>query len=248
MRIVFKAQHPTFGRPNKPLGVSYQQRSPYYWWWEFLRRNADYKACCAAGGTGARAGLFADFGDVSNVTFKDWWTARGFRLFSEKPKPVKLAELADPSEWEPSWTRDNVMVLAVPLDIPKRDLQKYFADLLKKRHGGKRGRKALSDSDASTARYPLHRNVSIHTLRIQLAVYDAVMEAKASEKKITLAQIGEKLKLVPKSNKRTEGEVMDAARRRAVLAATVSRHFKDAQCIIANTANGRFPCSDNVDV
>lgn len=52
------------------------------------------------------------------------------------------------------------------------------------------------------------------------------------------------LKLVPKSNKRTEGEVMDAARRRSVLAATVSRHFKDAQRIIANTARGQFPNSD----
>lgn len=244
MGIVFKAQHPVFGRGNKPLGVSYQQRSPYYWWWAFLGRNEDYKACCAAGGTGDLAGLYADFGVVSNDNFKEWWGQHGFRLFSEKPKPVKLAELDSPSEWDSSWTKEQVMVVAVPLDIPKRNLQGFFAELLKKRHGGKRGRKALSDKDASTARYPLHRNVSIHTLRIQLAVYDAVMEARSSEKKITLAQIGERLKLVPKTNRKTETEVMDAARRRAVLAATVSRHFKDAQRIIANTAKGQFPNSD----
>jgi hypothetical protein len=243
MGIVFKAQHPVFGRGNKPLGVSYQQRSPYYWWWAFLGRNEDYKACCAAGGTGDLAGLYADFGVVSNDNFKEWWTQHGFRLFAEKPKPVKLAELDSPSDWDGSWTKEQVMVVAVPLDIPKRNLQGFFAELLKKRHGGKRGRKALSDKDASTARYPLHRNVSIHTLRIQLAVYDAVMEARASEKKITLAQIGERLKLVPKTNRKTETEVMDAARRRAVLAATVSRHFKDAQRIIANTAKGQFPNS-----
>lgn len=244
MGIVFKAQHPVFGRGNKPLGVSYQQRSPYYWWWAFLGRNEDYKACCAAGGTGDLAGLYADFGVVSNDNFKEWWGQHGFRLFAEKPKPVKLAELESPSEWDSSWTKDSVMVVAVPLDIPKRNLQGFFAELLKKRHGGKRGRKALSDKDASTARYPLHRNVSIHTLRIQLAVYDAVLEARASDKKITLAQIGERLKLVPKTNRKTETEVMDAARRRAVMAATVSRHFKDAQRIIANTAKGQFPNSD----
>lgn len=244
MGIVFKAQHPVFGRGNKPLGVSYQQRSPYYWWWAFLGRNEDYKACCAAGGTGDLAGLYADFGVVSNDNFKEWWGQHGFRLFAEKPKPVKLAELDSPSEWDSSWTKDSVMVVAVPLDIPKRNLQGFFAELLKKRHGGKRGRKALSDKDASTARYPLHRNVSIHTLRIQLAVYDAVMEARAGEKKITLAQIGERLKLVPKTNRKTETEVMDAARRRAVMAATVSRHFRDAQRIIANTAKGQFPNSD----
>ena len=190
------------------------------------------------------AGLYADFGVVSNDNFKEWWGRHGFRLFAEKSKPVKLTELESTSEWDSSWTKDSVMVVAVPLDIPKRNLQGFFAELLKKRHGGKRGRKALSDKDASTARYPLHRNVSIHTLRIQLAVYDAVVAARASDKKITLAQIGERLKLVPKTNRKTETEVMDAARRRAVLAATVSRHFKDAQRIIANTAKGQFPNSD----
>lgn len=244
MSIVFKAQHPIFGRGKKPLGVSYQQRSPYYWWWEFLRRNDDYRACCAAGGTGELAGLYADFGVVSNDNFKEWWTQHGFRLFAEKAKPIKLAELNTPSDWDSSWTKDAVMVVAVPLDIPKRNLQGFFARLLKERHSGKRGRKALSDADASTARYPLHRNVSIHTLRIQLAVYDAVMEAKTSDKKITLAQIAKKVGINPKTNKRTAGEVMDAAKRRAVLAATVSRHFKDAQRIIANTAKGQFPNSD----
>ena len=209
-----------------------------------MRRNRDYADCCAAGGMGELAGLYADFGVVSNDNFKEWWTEHGFRLFAEKAKPVKLAELDTPSEWDSSWTKDSVMVVAVPLDIPKRNLQGFFARLLKNRHGGKRGRKALSDADASNARYPLHRNVSIHTLRIQLAVYDAVLAVRASDKKITLAQIGERLKLVPKSNKRTEGEVMDAARRRSVLAATVSRHFKDAQRIVANTARGQFPNSD----
>ncbi len=244
MSIVFKAKHPVFGRGKKPLGLSYQQRSPYYWWWEFLRRNVEYADCCAAGGTGELAELYADFGVVSNDNFKEWWTEHGFRLFAEKAKPVKLAELNSPSDWESSWTKDSVMVVAVPLDIPKRNLQGFFAELLKRRHGGKRGRKALSDSDASSARYPLHRNVSIHTLRIQLAVYDAVLAAKASDKKITLAQIGERLKLVPKTTRKTETEVMDAARRRSVLAATVSRHFKDAQRIVANTAKGQFPNSD----
>ena len=209
MSIVFKAQHPIFGRGKKALGVSFQQRSPYYWWWEFLRRNDDYVACCDAGGKGSLAGLYADFGDVLNDNFKEWWMEHGFRLFAEQRKPIYLKELNSTSEWDSSWTKDSVMVVAVPLDIPKRNLQGFFAELLKKRHGGKRGRKALSDSDASNARYPLHRNVSIHTLRIQLAVYDAVVAARTSDKKITLAQIGEKLKLVPKTNKRTEGEVMD---------------------------------------
>ena len=244
MGITFKGQHPVFGRANNRLSASYQQRSPYYWWWEFMRRNAEYMACCADGGKGTLTALYADFGDVSNDNFKQWWDEHGFRLFAEKPKPIKLIELVEPGEWEPSWSKDEVMVVAVPLDIPKRHLQGFFARLLKERHGGKRGRKALSDIDASSARYPLHRNVSIHTLRIQLAVYDAVLSVKSGSEKKTLAQIGTELKLVHKANSRTADEVMTDERRKAVLASTVSRHFKDAQRIIANTLNGQFPNSD----
>lgn len=245
MSIIFKAIHPIFGRADKPLGLGYQQRSPYYWWWEYLRRNENYATCCANGGGGELAELFERFGVVSNDNFKDWWSkdSRGFRLFAEKPLPVKLAELDEPSQWDATWTKDGVMVVAVPLNISKRDIQKVFAQLLKKRHLGKRGRKALSDSSASTARFPLHRSVSIHTLRVQLAVYDAVMANKSAPKKRTLAQIGADLKLVPSARANRDDEIDDAASKRNVMGATVSRHFRAAQRIVANTAKGQFPNS-----
>jgi hypothetical protein len=244
MSIVFKAEHPIFGRGSKPLGLSYQQRSPYYWWWEFLRRNEDYKACCETASKGALAGLYADFGVVSNDNFKDWWAEHGFRLFAEKQKPVFLTELDNPSEWDSSWTKDNVMVVAVPLDISKRNLQGFFARLLKERHGGKRGRKALSDSDASTARYPLHRNVSVKTLKNQLNVYDAVMAKKQGNDKRTLAKIGADLGLVEDAMPDSKDDLETAMDKRNVMSATVSRYFRQAQNIVANTAKGQFPNSD----
>lgn len=243
MGIVFKAQHPVFGRGDKALGLGYQQRSPYYWWWEFLRRNEAYLACCANGGAGDLAALYKDFGDVSQASFKQWWTERGFRLFAEKALPQKMVELKDASEWDRSWTNEQVMVIAVPLDLPKRYLQGFFAKLLKTRHLGKRGRKALSDSDASTARYPLHRNVSTHTLRNQLAVYDAVMAKKRGEHKKTLAKIGADLELVKNAMPDSRDDISIAGLKRNTMAASVSRHFKDACRIIANTSKGEFPNS-----
>lgn len=245
MRVHFKAQHPIFGRADKPLGLAYQQRSPYYWWWEFLRRNEKYLACCETGDKGKLAALYADFGDVRNDTFKKWWTAgeRGAKLFGEKPLPLSLKELASASEWDASWSRESVMVVAVPLEVAKRRLQSYFAQLLKKRHKGQRGRKALSDKDASSARYPLSRNVSIHTLRIQLSVYDAVIANRSAEKKRTLAEIGASLRLVPTAMPDKKDDKRDAALKRNVMAATVSRYFKEAECIVLNTAKGQFPNS-----
>ena len=245
MHVHFKAQHPVFGRTTNPRPLGYQQRSPYFWWWEFLRRNTDYLECCANEGKGQLAALYADFGDVRTDSFRQWWTAgeRGAVLFGEKPLPTTVKELHDASEWDSTWTKDTVMVLAVPLEIGKRRLQRYFAKLLIGRHKGKRGRKALSESDASTAKYPLHRNVSIHTLRIQLSVYDAMTANNLAVKKRTLARIGADLRLVTTAMPSAKDDKRDAAFKRNVMAATVGRHYKDAVRIIANTVNGQFPNS-----
>lgn len=243
MSIVFKGKHPRFGRGKTASPTGTQADSHYYYWWEFLRRNEDYRACCAAGGTGPLAGLYADFGDVLNVTFKAWWSERGYRLFAEQRKPVFLKELDNPSEWDAGWNKEHAMVVVVPLDQPKRYLQGFFARLLKQRHGGRRGRKALSDKDASTARYPLHRNVTVKTLQRQLAVYDAVMAKRRGEDSRTLAKIGADLKLVPNAMPNSKDTIHEAEDKRNVMGASVSRLFRQAQKIVANTAKGQFPNS-----
>ena len=243
MRVAFRAQHPVFGKAASPLPVSYQQRSPYYWWWEFLRRNEAYLACCEAGGSGHLAGLYADLGDVRHDTFKAWWTAgeRGAKLFGEPVLPVTLTELKNVAEWQPDWSKDQIMVVAVPLAVSKRRLAGYFANLLKKRHKGERGRKSLSDPNSSAAKYPLERNVSVHTLQIQLAVYDAVIASRTVGPKQTLAEIGQSMKLVPSAMPKQGDSASERSDKRNVMAAVVSRYFRQAQAIVANTAKGRFP-------
>ncbi len=49
------------------------------------------------------------------------------------------------------------------------------------------------------ARYPLHRNFTQHSLKVMLAVYDAVVanDALPKEQRKPLWAIGESLKLVP---------------------------------------------------
>ena len=69
--------------------------SIYYLWWEFLRRHDGYKKTCENGGDGKYAELYADFGNVHEATFKEWWTkdGRGARLFAEPPLPNSVAAL-----------------------------------------------------------------------------------------------------------------------------------------------------------
>ena len=134
-----------------------------------------------------------------------------------------------------------MLIVAVPLSLPKNQIDKFFARLLKARHGGQRGRKALSDSDASTARYPLNRNVSVSTLKTQLAVYDAIEANKVADKKRALADIGISLRLQPHNIPVSRDTPSTVADKRMQLSSTVSRYYKQARLIIAATADGVFP-------
>ena len=85
----FPYKSPRFGTKNKPAPKSAWQNTVYYWWWAYLKRNADYIACCESAGKGKLASLYADFGDVRGEDFKAWWTFkvdgedRGAYLFAE---------------------------------------------------------------------------------------------------------------------------------------------------------------------
>jgi hypothetical protein len=243
MGLVYKGLHPVFPRrASEATAREGVERSPYYWWFEYLKRNEHYRECCLNGGRGPLADLYADWGVVLNDTpFKAWWYERGYDLFAEKRSTIKLQELANSSQWDPAWTAEEVMVVAVPLGLGKRYIQGFLARLLKTRHTGKRGRQAKDDRTPSTARYPLHRITVVDTLRRQLEIYDAVMAVKRGEDKRTLAKIGADMKLVKTAMPNSRDRPKEAADKRAVMAATVSRHFRQARQNIEGTTQGIFP-------
>ena len=247
MRRDFLAIHPLIGTKHNPSTQHLQQRSPYYWWWAYLRRNADYLACCEGGGTGELAKLYADFGDVRGAEFRTWWGApnnKGGYLFGEEPLELSVQKIDAAQDWDERWG-DNVMVVAVNLDMGRRKLQKQFSDLLQEYSEGKRGRKSLRTA-ITTSRYPLHRNFTTHSLKLMLSVYDAVME-NATLPKVEQKQlwaIGESLNLVPTAMPHKWDNVYDTRKKHNTMTMAVSRYKKHARSIIANTAKGQFPNSD----
>ncbi len=249
MRNHFLAIHPLIGTKHKPSALHLQQRSPYYWWWAYLRRNEDYWRCCEMGGTGPLADLYADFGDVRGDDFAEWWgrsTQRGALLFAEKPAELKLQKLATPADWLTEWQgTDDVMVVAVNMAIGRRKLQSYFANLLQKEHKGRRGRVALGRV-ASTAKYPLCRNFTVHSLKQTLATYDAWVanqrRPKADQR--PLWAVGESLKNLVPSAMPAKGDIAgDRTVKHNIMTVAVSRYVKQAKAIIAYTGLGVFPKS-----
>ena len=240
MRTHFLAQVPHFGTKHNRKSLSYQQRSPYYWWWACLRRNEEYLKCCDKKGKTKLLGTFKDFGDVRDDDFKAWWDAKGVALFGEKPSTVVVKELSNKDEWDDSWTKEQVMVVSVPMTFSKRDITRYFGALLKKRHTAKRGRTATKNIK-STSTYPLSRSFSIESMRIALNIYDTYKAAKKSGEKMTLWQIGNKLKIVRScviSPTDTPATITD---KKNTLAAAVKRYLNQAEAAIKNSATDSFP-------
>lgn len=247
MRNRFLAIYPLIGTKQKPSAIHLQQRSPYYWWWAYLRRNESYLECCEREGQGEHSDLYSDFGDVRSDDFRSWWGApqnRGAYLFAEQPLDLSVAKM-DASLIADIEEQGNVMFIAVNMDLGRRHLQKKFAELLQREHTGKRGRKALREV-TSTARYPLHRNFSIYSLKMALMVYDAVAANEKSPKadRKPMWAIGESLKLVPSAMPEKGDSDRVRVAKHNTMTMTVSRYTKQARQIIKNTLKGQFPNSD----
>jgi hypothetical protein len=247
MRNHFFATHPLIGTKTKPAADHLQQRSPYYWWWAYLKRNHDYLACCEQGGRGELASLHADFGDVREEDFRAWWGApsnKGVHLFAEQPLNLTVQRI-DPLKLPATLIRDGVLFVAVNLELGKRRLQQRFAQLLALSHEGKRGRRSLKAA-SSSARYPLHRNFTAHNLKVMLSAFDAVEQNKSKPQleRMPLWALGESLKLVPTAMPHKWDNAHDTRKKHATMTMAVSRYYKQASTIIANTSKGQFPNSE----
>ena len=162
---------------------------------------------------------------------------RGQRLFAEPLAPVRLEELRTVDDWDADWTREGVMVVVVPLSVPKRRIKRWFNRLLAHRHTGRPGKPTKTESGAL---YKVHTKFSVPALEQMLLVYDF----RQKEPDLTLAEIGKQLRLVPSAMPKVGDSIERLARKRNIMAATVSRYLKKATAMIRNTAYGKFPCTD----
>lgn len=172
--------YPTFGRGKKnaydeahpPKSVT---NSPYYWWFKFLQLNEDYKKTCAAGGQGACAELYADFGDVYNTDFKSWWGQHA-HLFAEQRSQYRFRIAKSAEELVP-FDSEYAVNLTVPLTFDRRALLENFERvILSKVAKSKRGVQ-VEDSDA---KYKLSGKWHIEAMATAYKVYILRQRAAAA--------------------------------------------------------------------
>jgi hypothetical protein len=238
----FPYKNPKFGTKNKPAPKGAWRNTVYYWWWEYLRRNAEYIECCESDGKGKLSKLYADFGDVRGDDFKAWWTFkidgvdRGAYLFAEPSVESSVKVLAT---GEKAPNADEVLTVSLPLNFPKKFLERRFKVLLGLAHKGKRG---VQLARSSKAKYTFKGQPNIPALEQGLMVYDALKEAEGVKPKKPQWQIAQDLQIVEKEMRIDKTDsVRVAAGKKNVLTAIVGRYKKRVVDAIKKTSNGTFP-------
>lgn len=230
----FPYKHPTFGTKHLPKLKSAWESSVYYWWWAYLRRNERYLQCCKSGGKGELAKLYAKFGDVRGDDFRAWWTEplngieRGAYLFAEPAtNSIRLLE-----EGEKAPPRLEALTLSLPLNLPKKLLEKRFSEFLHTHHKGERGRQLAKSSNAICK---VKGQPNMPALALGLKIY----ELKKSNPKMPLWEIGNTLPEVLRTQKLKSTDLpQDLLVKKAALAATVSRFLKIVRTRIDKTIEG----------
>lgn len=210
--------HPPF------VGACEYHRSLYWWWWHSLRLVPDYRTTCLSGGKqGSYKKLFADFGNVHEGTFHDWFLARGARLFAEprrgRVRALKHGELVGADDQE--------LCVLIPLNVTITQAVDRVRALLNARMADPRTREWAARTSAC---YPLASKTSPKTIHRALTAW----EARQRDRKSTLFQIAQLLKLnhdtgSPVNDKaRMESDAAKAVAMGTVIMANVARTDKQA--------------------
>lgn len=236
-----KGVRPSKRKPAKPpfAGAKPYQCSVYYYWWEFLRRHEGYKVTCKNRGTGKYAKLYADFGNVHEGEFWDWWVAHQ-HLFSEPPIPsVKAVEKNDVAEID-----DGVVLVAIPLEqrlsFSIRQIRKLLVDKVIVQARSKTKSRAL---------YPVATKPVLSGLHSCLMVWDAYQRYPRlplylikdfADRRVSADQMEEFKRARNRAEKDSIGG--DKYGRRAKTLAA-GRYIRMAKSYIKYVGLGRFPAS-----
>jgi len=203
---------------------------------------------------------FDEYGDVSKISFADWWAKTGINLYGTeyiKPQVRQLAYIEKNEEYELGFAKSleqyfktqrkhegsgRALILAVPLGIPKRTILKEVSKLINKA-GVKVPPKSQKAKRSLTAKRlrsaPLFIGLNLLWLKAQnpdWANWKMGVAANVSPKNADGLDINAK-----KASAKT-------ADQRINMTVLTSRALKKAQYIAENAARGRFPDSKPINL
>ncbi len=195
---------------------------------------------------------YGDFGDVRYngcryKAFTRWWThkvtseeSRGEFLFAE---PLltdgKLAVIENVGDAERYLLGGDFLVVAIPLNQQRRQIDATLDRHLKKRLKTKKGRDARNPKH-SKALYRLSKPYVVGALKKTFDLYTAKIENEVGGgKKLSNVDLAKLCALIHKTRKNVD-YVSDETAQRRVVSIEVSRYLANAKRLILNAAHGVF--------
>ena len=201
---------------------------------------------------------YDEYGDISTMSFEQWWTARGIHIYGspyKKPKVEQIARIEKDEQFEPLFiksyekyltdTRQSEgnpisLVLGVPLGMPKRYVLRQISLLIDRA-------KVPLPTKSKRATKPLAaKRLRSEPLFIQLRL----LLAKAQHPEMPLWKIGLWAKVSAKHAKtldlKESKKKFEDADSKEHLAILTSRAYKKARQVTENAARGSFPSSKPV--
>ena len=211
-----------------------------------MRRHEGYQKCCAKGGKGKYAALYADFGDVhAHNDFWQWWSKEGHSELFCEPTARQIRVLDAKGVFEPTLS-DDTLTLELPLEVRTAHLLSHIRKVLREYDARAKATKRIS-----RAKYPVATKPVLTSLHQHLVVWDA----QQANPKLKLHELydlvhveaglyvsesveGETVAALKKLDLPYDDVVRTIRRRKTNL---VKRHLNIAAQYIDNVGKGVFP-------
>lgn len=218
-----------------------QKREAYRLWFEFLKLAKSSQSTKVRTALSRTAAFYEGWGDVKNAEFHVWWKTHA-KLFEERFTVRKLENGEAPRD-------PTALIVEIPLNISETTILKAVKVIVRdervarKQSPPNRKKRSIQTSDFHITE---GAEPKLGAIREMLTVYRDVHLKNPNlkgRKRLQavhdhyLARRNEKWRKIPPS---LIADIDDDARVATVLR-TVSRYISNAEAILLNVANGKFP-------
>jgi len=234
--------------------VAAAKRSLYFWWWRYLRLSSDYWWLCQESGKTSDkkfASVYEDFGDVFSLSFDEWWSSYGSRLFAFKVDPPKVGWLSA-KEAKSAELKKFFYRVKIPRFQTKSKILAQLSDLLADHEPMPYPQDISTDFEVENLR-GIRRQVLVDTHRVW-CLNDALRRAIERgvldrPERYTQYWIGMKLGIEPAAgNYHKINDFHREKYERLAVRVKVNRYLAKANRIIRNVELGNFPVMNPVAV
>jgi hypothetical protein len=209
----------------------------YRWWFECLRLSRVYKENCRnpVDLVGKALEVYTVFGRIrTHTTFEQWWQRRGRRVFAEVQDLRKVVLIDTRSTVQPD---PRTFLLQIPKETSATTVKQHIRKLLRDYY-------ELQPVNAreNTTAIPLHNSrIKMRTVKRSLQIWDMAINQMPFA---YLYEVGNQLEVSPEYVTKNNDRSATAREYRGFMSIAVSRYIRQAELLMANAAEGKFPSFD----